>query len=96
MFKIYTKDGVNISEVVIDAEGYFLLRELNDDMYEAFIYEENPRKREGYTIKEVKGECLLPFMKLRQIITPEVSHYYFLDFPYLVVYDSNTQFEGCL
>lgn len=96
MFKIYTKDGVNISEVVIDAEGYFLLRELNDDMYEAFIYEENPREREGYTIKEVKGECLLPFMKLRQIITPEVSHYYFLNFPYLVVYDSNTQFKDCL
>ena len=79
MFKIYIKDGVNISEVVIDVEGYFLLRE-----YDAFIYEGNPREREGYTIKEVKGECLLPFMKLRQIITPEMSHYYFLDFPYLV------------
>ena len=85
MFKIYTKDGVNISEVVIDAEGYFLLRELNNSTYDAFIYEENPRERDGYTIKEVKGECLLPFMKLRQIITPEISHYYFLDFPYLVI-----------
>lgn len=83
MFKIYTKDGVNISEVVIDAEGYFLLRELDNNVYEAFIYEENPKEREGYMIKEVRGECMLPFMKLRSIITPKISHYYFLDFYFI-------------
>lgn len=97
MFKIYTKDKISVVEIIIDTNGYFLLRELDNNVYEAFIYEENPKEREGYMIKEVRGECMLPFMKLRPIITPKISHYYFLDFPFLIstLYDNSFEFEDC-